>query len=122
MKEHCKRIPGASAELRQKLLVIHEMQPQHLRNTPHPMPMSNRSEEFFPAANPGKAIVRISPPEILLYNLIGDWAPEAVLRANNRKFIDRFTKMESILRKAGYSLDEVDMEMMENAWQTAKLE
>lgn len=53
--------------------------------------------------------------------LIG-FEPEAVLRANNRKFIDRFTKMEIILRRAGYSLDEADMEMMENAWQRAKLE
>ena len=48
--------------------------------------------------------------------------PESLLRANNRKFINRFTKMEEILRKAGYSLDEADLEMMENAWQKAKLE
>ena len=48
--------------------------------------------------------------------------PEAVLRSNNRKFIDRFTRMERILREAGYSLAESDIEMMENAWQRAKLE
>ena len=48
--------------------------------------------------------------------------PEAVLRSNNIKFIDRFTRMERILREAGYSLAEADMEMMENAWQKAKLE
>ncbi|MEN8208416.1 MAG: nucleoside triphosphate pyrophosphohydrolase [Candidatus Fermentibacteria bacterium] len=47
--------------------------------------------------------------------------PEAVLRSNNRKFIDRFTRMERILKKAGYSLAEADIEMMENAWQKAKL-
>ncbi|MCK4807756.1 MAG: nucleoside triphosphate pyrophosphohydrolase, partial [Candidatus Aegiribacteria sp.] len=48
--------------------------------------------------------------------------PEAVLRTNNRKFIDRFTRMERILKEAGFSLDKADMEMMENAWQRAKLE
>lgn len=48
--------------------------------------------------------------------------PEALLRTNNRKFIDRFTKMERILRESGISLNEADMEMMENAWQKAKLE
>jgi tetrapyrrole methylase family protein/MazG family protein len=58
---------------------------------------------------------------IVNYCRLLGFEPEAVLRANNRKFIDRFTKMERILIKAGYSLDEADMEMMENAWQTAKL-
>ncbi len=48
--------------------------------------------------------------------------PEAVLRANNRKFIDRFTRMERILREADFSLNEADIEMMESAWQRAKLE
>lgn len=48
--------------------------------------------------------------------------PEALLRANNRKFIDRFTRMEKILREAGFVLNEADMKMMENAWQRAKLE
>lgn len=48
--------------------------------------------------------------------------PEAVLRANNRKFIDRFTRMEKILKEAGFVLNEADMKMMENAWQRAKLE
>ncbi len=48
--------------------------------------------------------------------------PEAVLRGNNRKFIDRFTKMEIILKEAGFSLNEADIRMMENAWQRAKLE
>ncbi|NOQ21469.1 MAG: nucleoside triphosphate pyrophosphohydrolase [Candidatus Aegiribacteria sp.] len=48
--------------------------------------------------------------------------PEAVLRANNRKFIKRFTRMERILKEAGISLNEADMNMMENAWQRAKLE
>jgi MazG family protein len=47
--------------------------------------------------------------------------PEAVLRGNNRKFIERFTRMERILKEAGYSLGEADMEIMENAWQKAKL-
>lgn len=47
--------------------------------------------------------------------------PEAVLRNNNRKFMDRFSRMEIILREAGYSLSEADMEMMENAWEKAKL-
>ncbi len=47
--------------------------------------------------------------------------PEAVLRSNNSKFIERFTRMERILEEAGYSLGEADMEMMENAWQRAKL-
>jgi len=48
--------------------------------------------------------------------------PEAVLRTNNRKFIDRFTRMERILEEAGFSLIDADMMMMENAWQRAKLE
>ena len=48
--------------------------------------------------------------------------PEVVLRANNRKFIDRFTKMEKILREDGTSLEKADMEMMENTWQRAKNE
>jgi len=48
--------------------------------------------------------------------------PEAILRANNRKFIDRFTRMERILEESGYSLNEADATMMENAWQRAKLE
>ena len=47
--------------------------------------------------------------------------PEAVLRYNNSKFIERFTRMETLLKEAGYSLGEADMEMMENAWQKAKL-
>ena len=59
---------------------------------------------------------------IVNYCRLLGFEPEAVLRANNRKFIDRFTKMERILRKAGYSLNEADMDMMENAWQSAKLE
>lgn len=46
--------------------------------------------------------------------------PEAVLRAANRKFIGRFTRMEEILRESGFSLEEADLEMMENAWQRAK--
>ena len=48
--------------------------------------------------------------------------PESVLRGNNSKFIERFTRMEGILKEAGYSLGEADIEMMENAWQRAKLE
>ncbi len=47
--------------------------------------------------------------------------PETILRANNVKFIDRFTRMERILRKAGYSLGDADLTAMENAWQKAKL-
>ena len=53
--------------------------------------------------------------------LIG-FEPEAVLRANNRKFIERFTRMEKILKEAGISLAEADINMMENAWQIAKLD
>ena len=37
MNEHREGVPGASAELRQKLSVMQEVQPEHLRNTPHPM-------------------------------------------------------------------------------------
>lgn len=46
--------------------------------------------------------------------------PEAILRKNNRKFIDRFTLMEKILSDAGCSLEEADIGMMESAWQKAK--
>lgn len=48
--------------------------------------------------------------------------PEAVLRASNRKFISRFTRMEEILRESGVSLQDAGMEMMESAWQRAKLD
>ncbi|MCK4672086.1 MAG: nucleoside triphosphate pyrophosphohydrolase [Candidatus Aegiribacteria sp.] len=47
--------------------------------------------------------------------------PEAVLRMSNTKFMKRFTKMERILAESGFSLAESDIEMMENAWQKAKL-
>ena len=47
MKKYCKRIPGTSAELWQKLPVMQEVQPEHLRNTPYPVTVRNRSEEFF---------------------------------------------------------------------------
>ncbi len=53
--------------------------------------------------------------------LVG-FEPEAVLRANNRKFIDRFSRMERILKESGFSLIEASIEMMESAWQRAKLE
>lgn len=48
--------------------------------------------------------------------------PEAVLRAANRKFIRRFTRMEEILRESGCSLEGADLEMMERAWRRAKTE
>ncbi|MCD4847647.1 MAG: nucleoside triphosphate pyrophosphohydrolase [Candidatus Aegiribacteria sp.] len=52
--------------------------------------------------------------------LIG-FEPEAVLRVSNTKFIKRFTQMEKILAESGSSLAESDIDMMENAWQKAKL-
>ncbi len=47
MKEYRERGSGASAEHWQKLSVMQEVQPEHLRNTPHPVSVRNRSEEFF---------------------------------------------------------------------------
>jgi hypothetical protein len=47
MKKYCKRIPGTSAELWQKLPVVQETQPEHFRNAPHPVPVRYRSEKLF---------------------------------------------------------------------------
>jgi MazG family protein len=59
---------------------------------------------------------------IVNYCRLMGFEPEAILRANNRKFIDRFSRMEKILREAGLTVDEADLCMMESAWQRAKLE
>ena len=47
VKEYRKRIPGTPAELREKLSVMHEVQPEQLWSTPHPVPVRNRPEEFL---------------------------------------------------------------------------
>ncbi len=47
---------------------------------------------------------------------------EAALRAANRKFIRRFTRMEEILGESGLSLEEAGLETMESAWRRAKSE
>ncbi|MBN2609697.1 MAG: nucleoside triphosphate pyrophosphohydrolase [Candidatus Fermentibacteraceae bacterium] len=57
---------------------------------------------------------------IVNYCRLLGFQPEGVLRASNRKFIRRFTRMEAILAEAGYSLHEADIRMMESAWQKAK--
>ena len=58
---------------------------------------------------------------IVNYCRLLGFEPEAVLRMSNAKFIERFTQMERILAESGCSLAESDIEMMENAWQKAKL-
>ncbi len=59
---------------------------------------------------------------IVNYCRLLGYEPETVLRANNRKFIDRFTIMEKMLGEEGISLGEADMETMENTWQRARNE
>jgi MazG family protein len=46
--------------------------------------------------------------------------PEAVLRAANRKFVDRFTRMAARLAEEGLTLDEASLDRMEAAWQAIK--
>ncbi len=97
MKKHCDRVPCTSAELRQKLPVMHEMQPEHLRNTPYPVPVNNRPEELFlkegckikrstlralwaetpVLAGEGSEILSTTLL-VFPYNLIGDGAPVSV--------------------------------------------
>ncbi len=47
MKEHCKRIPRASAEYCQEFPVMQKMQPEHLRNTTYPVTVGNRAEKLL---------------------------------------------------------------------------
>lgn len=46
--------------------------------------------------------------------------PEVLLAAANRKFEERFGKMERALRERGMSLDDASLDEMEAAWQAAK--
>jgi len=46
--------------------------------------------------------------------------PEAALRRSNRKFVDRFTRMEAALKSAGIPLETATLDQMEAAWQEAK--
>jgi len=46
--------------------------------------------------------------------------PEAAMRRANRKFINRFSKMESILKQEGKKLEDVGLETMDAAWNKAK--
>jgi len=47
--------------------------------------------------------------------------PEAVMRKTNKKFINRFEKMEALLQQQGKSFaGKLSIEEMENAWQAAK--
>ena len=48
------------------------------------------------------------------------YEPEALLRASNRKFLRRFTRMEEILREKGAALEDADLETMDAAWEEAK--
>jgi MazG family protein len=48
--------------------------------------------------------------------------PESALRSSNRKFMERFARMEDILKQSGTSLEEVDLETMDGAWEMAKRE
>lgn len=43
MKKPCDRVPGASADLRQKHSVMQKVQAEHLRNAPYPVQVTNRS-------------------------------------------------------------------------------
>jgi MazG family protein len=54
----------------------------------------------------------------LARHLRGD--PEQLLRRSTRKFQHRFGLMEQILEKRGTTLEEADLETMEDAWQQAK--
>lgn len=50
-----------------------------------------------------------------------DSDPETVMRSANKKFSDRFRKMEILLKQQGKSLDDgLSIEEMETAWQLAK--
>ncbi|WP_341701933.1 nucleoside triphosphate pyrophosphohydrolase [Ferrovibrio sp.] len=46
--------------------------------------------------------------------------PEEALRAANRKFINRFSKMEEIIKSEGKELSETDLNAMDKAWDQAK--
>jgi tetrapyrrole methylase family protein / MazG family protein len=46
--------------------------------------------------------------------------PEAVLRRSNRKFVLRFSRMESILKLSGVTLEASTLDQMEEAWIEAK--
>lgn len=46
--------------------------------------------------------------------------PEVALEGTNRRFMDRFTAMESGLQEAGRTLEEADPGEMERRWQLAK--
>lgn len=58
---------------------------------------------------------------VVNYSRLLGFEPEAILRASNRKFISRFSRMEKVLKENGLSLDEADLHIMENAWQQAKI-
>jgi MazG family protein len=47
--------------------------------------------------------------------------PEALLDATNRKFEDRFGKMETLLEHQGLTLEAATLDQMEAAWQQAKI-
>lgn len=47
--------------------------------------------------------------------------PESALRRANRKFINRFSKMEEILKQEGKALDATDLATMDAAWNVAKM-
>jgi tetrapyrrole methylase family protein / MazG family protein len=51
---------------------------------------------------------------------LSGFEPEAVLRRSNRKFVLRFSGMESILKSSGITLESSTLEQMEKAWIEAK--
>ncbi len=84
-------------------------------------------EEFEDSLEKGDCRVQEEELGDLLFSVVNycrllGFQPEGVLRASNRKFIRRFARMEEILMEAGYSLHEADIQMMENAWQRAKVD
>jgi len=46
--------------------------------------------------------------------------PEAVLRAANQKFVERFNHVEKQVEQSGKSFEQHDLESLENYWQQAK--
>ncbi len=83
-------------------------------------------EEFEAAVENGDEDAQKKEFGDILFSIVNycrllGFEPEAVLRVSNMKFIKRFTQMERIIAESGCSLAESDIDMMENAWQKAKL-
>ena len=46
--------------------------------------------------------------------------PESAIRNANKKFIDRFRIMEDIIKSQEREFEDVDLEELENLWESAK--